>query len=426
MAGEESAASANIPAWKKLGLKLKYAKDPIEEEIEANKGKGKSSTKGAAAETENAGATNESALKEEGKKQRKSKKRRHEDDEEEDVKKNKADSSEKKKSKKKRVSFSADAKVHDGEESDHDQAASDADADDEDSSKTDGPGEKNGIEEGGKKKKKEKKKNKSKDGQSTTGDNGSPRIHETPILSYLGLYYKHRDAWKFQKNRETHLFKHILSLEHVPTQYNAALLAYLQGLKSEGAKQRLREIAEEVVKAEIEGASAEGNADSTEETQEKPEQDMANYNKAVDAFKAHLSEDKKDELDRVHSADELGGETLKKLEKRQRAELLLFAVNGALYSFQKPKPPPAQKGKGAKKATPAKKKKKNRTAFVEISSSSESDSSSDSDSDSDDDTAKKSKTKKPQPKKKSRKDSSDSSDSSSDSDSTSSGGSSSS
>ena len=64
MAGEDSAASANIPAWKKLGLKLKYAKDPIEEEIEANKGKGKgkdkSSSKDAAAEAENADPTDES------------------------------------------------------------------------------------------------------------------------------------------------------------------------------------------------------------------------------------------------------------------------------------------------------------------------------------------------------------------------------
>ncbi|KAE8366781.1 hypothetical protein BDV27DRAFT_124760 [Aspergillus caelatus] len=270
------------------------------------------------------------------------------------------------------------------------------------------------AEDGGKKQKKKKEKKKKKKDQSTAGDSASdasPKIHETPILSYLSLYYKYRSAWKFQKNRETHLFKHVLSLEQVPTQYNAALLVYLQGLKSEGAKQRLREIAEEAVKAEIEEGSSDDKEESTaDESAEHVPSEKENYDNALGAFRECLSQGKQDELNTTVSTEKLGGDALKKLEMRQRAELVLYAVNGTLFNFQKPKSP-AQKGKGAKNQNQAnkKKKKKNRTAIVEISSSSESESSSDSDGDSDDDAA--------TSKKENVKPRDSSSDSSSDSDS---------
>ncbi|GAB1203390.1 hypothetical protein APSETT445_002025 [Aspergillus pseudonomiae] len=392
MSGEESSQPSHVPAWKKLGLKLKYAKDSEEEEKE-NTDKGekkekkekkdkKEKKKDSKKKRSNAEAEAEAEPEPEDKKLRKNKKRRLDDDDDErDEKEQPAveekDDESRKKKKKKKVSFSTEVEEKEVPSRDaQSDVDMDADADAED---------------GGKKQKKKKEKKKKRD-QSAAGDSASDasaKIHETPILSYLSLYYKHRSAWKFQKNRETHLFKHVLSLEQVPTQYNAALLVYLQGLKSEGAKQRLREIAEEAVKAEIEEASSDDKDESAvDESGEHVPSEKENYNSAVGAFRECLSQGKQDELNTTGSTDKLEGDALKKLEMRQRAELVLYAVNGTLFIFEKPKPL-AQKGKGAKNQNQAnkKKKKKNRTAVVEISSSSESESSSDSDSDSDDDAA---------------------------------------
>ncbi|GKZ31611.1 hypothetical protein AbraIFM66950_000247 [Aspergillus brasiliensis] len=393
----------HIPAWKKMGLKLKNAKDTVEE-TGAKRG--------------------EVDKKQQDRK--KSKKRRLEDDDDEG-KEVKEDDAEKKKKKKKRVSFSADAKKLDGDaedqeeeqeqEQEQDQMKVDADAEG-DGDKADDEGE------GKKKKKEKKKKSKKQDGSNDASSTSTtPRIHETPILSYLSLYHKHRSAWKFQKNRETHLFKHVLSLEQVPTLYNAALLAYLQGLKSEGAKLRLRQIAEEVIKAEIDAEEDQPSAPAeTEESKEGEEAnegsaatDKASYDKAVGVFRTRLAAGQED-IDCQDVTGQLNAETLKKYENRARAELVLFAVNGTLFNYHKPKPV-GQKGKKAAQNQPGKKKKKNRTAIVEISSSSESESSSDSDSDSDSDDEKKTKAKPTTAKASSSKDSSDSDSSSSSSDS---------
>ncbi|PWY84546.1 N-terminal nucleophile aminohydrolase [Aspergillus sclerotioniger CBS 115572] len=351
-------SSQHIPAWKKMGPKLKNAKDTPVAFPEENK-------------------ENASVNKDQDKKQRKSKKRRLENDDDEGVKNDggKEDAEASKKKKKKRVSFSAGSKEYDGSDEELEQEKEQVkdDAKDEKIPEDDDIADDEGGKEKKKKEKKKKNKDKKKEG-STEDASATPKIHETPILSYLSLYHKHRSAWKFQKNRETHLFKHVLSQEQVPAQYNAALLAYLQGLKSEGAKLRLRQIAEEVIKAEAEAE----------------DQNAPSYDKAVAAFRIRLSAGQED-LDSQDIAGQFDADMLKKIENRRRAELVLFAVNGTLFNYQKPRPPP-QKGKKAQ-AQPGKKKKKNRTAFVEISSSSESESSSDSDSDSDSDDKKKTKAK---------------------------------
>ncbi|KAE8135795.1 nucleophile aminohydrolase [Aspergillus pseudotamarii] len=375
MSGEESSQPSHVPAWKKLGLKLKYAKDPLEEE-KKNTDKGEKREKKEKKKDSKKKKKSDAEPEPEDRKSRKNKKRRHDDDNDErDEKEHPAteeQEDESRRKKKKKVSFSTEVEEKEvpGRDAQSD-VDMDADADAED---------------GGRKQKKQKEKKKKKKDQSTAGDSASdasPKIHETPILSYLSLYYKYRSAWKFQKNRETHLFKHALSLEQVPTQYNAALLVYLQGLKSEGAKQRLREIAEEAVKAEIEEGSSDNKEESTaDESVEHVPSEKENYDSALGAFRECLSQGKQDELNTTGSTEKLDDDALKKLEMRQRAELVLYAVNGRLFNFQKPKSP-AQKGKGAKNQNQAnkKKKKKNRTAIVEISSSSESDSDSDSDDD---------------------------------------------
>ncbi|KAL5333865.1 nucleophile aminohydrolase [Aspergillus crustosus] len=204
-----------------------------------------------------------------------------------------------------------------------------------------------------------------------------PRNGEAAILSYLKLYHNDRAAWKFQKIREIQLFKHILSLEHVPPQYEAALLSYLEGLKGEAAKQRLREIAQAAVKADVEETKPEVNnlETSLDPSDEQAETPTTIYRKAVYAFRTKLTESGLTE-DLGEFFEQLNTEMLERFQKRRRAEVILFSLDGRVYTMSNLKAPP-QKGKIAAQTQPANKKKKNRTAFVEISSSSDSDSEDD-------------------------------------------------
>lgn len=365
--------SAQSPASKKLGSKLKNAKNSTDESItdarpegidtndEEIKSDKKDKKKRKKSSSEDAGPETDADLK-------KKKKRRHSEDD--DEKKDK--DSESKKSKKKRVSFGPGTKENDGDDDsdsddvDMDEAATTdgAEADTEDK-------ENDKALEDMKKRKREKKKQR-KTGTAPT----EAQVHETPILSYLSHYHKARATWKFQKNRETNLFKHLYSLEHVPSQYNTSLLAYMQGLRGDAAKQRLSDAARDVIKADMDLDKPKD--DESAENQE--ENTNTDYIEAINAFRDHLPE-ADEKLDSINIGEDLNAGSQKRLPKRQRAELVFFAVAGKLFSAEDAKP----KRKPRSTEPPANKKRKNRTVVVDISSSDESTSSSGSSSDSDSD-----------------------------------------
>jgi hypothetical protein len=203
-----------------------------------------------------------------------------------------------------------------------------------------------------KKRKREKKKSKK------TGTQAP--VHETPILSYLSHYHRARATWKFQKNRETNLFKHLYSLEHVPSQYNTSLLVYMQGLRGDAAKQRLSDAARDVIKADMDLDKPKD--DESAENQE--ENTNTDYIEAINAFRERLPE-ADEELDNINIGEDLNADAQKRLPKRQRAELVFFAVAGKLFSAEDAKP------KRKPKSTEPK-KRKNRTVVVDISSSDDS------------------------------------------------------
>ncbi|KAL8739541.1 MAG: hypothetical protein Q9190_007667 [Brigantiaea leucoxantha] len=105
------------------------------------------------------------------------------------------------------------------------------------------------------KKRKKKKKNKSKSTQisstSTSQDRSStarvevvdPNNTESathPALTYLETYHSSPSTWKFSKARQSYILKHLFSLSHIPPSYNASLRKYLSGLQSSSACERLR------------------------------------------------------------------------------------------------------------------------------------------------------------------------------------------
>lgn len=203
------------------------------------------------------------------------------------------------------------------------------------------------------------------------------------VLIYLDQYLNNRPAWKFNKSREIHVLNHILSIDHMPTSYNIHLLEYLRGLKGQGARSRLRKAAEDAIAADEEVAAEQGKGDASLQAQ---------YDESVEMFKWSLEYD--DPEQHVHK-ERHGNETRKRLEKRNRAELVLWAVNEAeaepsarsetlrRETSAEPSPSGGILTNGAVLMNRARvKKRKQRTNLINISESSSSSSSESSENES--------------------------------------------
>ncbi|KAL8775080.1 MAG: hypothetical protein Q9209_000559 [Squamulea sp. 1 TL-2023] len=120
-----------------------------------------------------------------------------------------------------------------------------------------------------KKKKKKKKRNKSKstslvDSKSTFSSTTKPNIRTTtktslfdqptthPALIYLTTHHTSPTHWKFSKSRSSYLLRHLFSLAHIPASYTPALESYLQGLRSQNALQSIRQRAQDIRKEDEE------------------------------------------------------------------------------------------------------------------------------------------------------------------------------
>lgn len=160
-----------------------------------------------------------------------------------------------------------------------------------------------------------------------------------PALAYLTTYHTSRDSWKFNKADQNYLIKHIFHHAQVPAQHDPALASYLKGLASENTKARIRREALDIraedekwlaIRDNIEQDSN-GNDDKDMGVErETPEQRLArrllDYNSAVDKVKAIL-EAKEDAREEAEWA--LGparSEWEQRLERRRRAEVVLWGV----------------------------------------------------------------------------------------------------
>ncbi len=200
------------PAWKRLGLKLKYANE-IPEKVHTN-GKTTTQTQGAQPE-ESRLSSAEPPLK-----KRKTDRRSKENllhtlsssNPPPGVTNN--DSG---KATKKQVSFSVDTKpatsVANGNATDDDLKAVIV------QTSTNG------------------KKNKKKSGKKSQ----QPHAQKSnAALDYLNNYRTARSTWKFNKNRETWILKHIFSESDISRDYDLALAEYIHGLQGPAARERLK------------------------------------------------------------------------------------------------------------------------------------------------------------------------------------------
>ncbi|EKG12337.1 hypothetical protein MPH_10454 [Macrophomina phaseolina MS6] len=210
--------------------------------------------------------------------------------------------------------------------------------------------------------------------QSTKEDKGLP-----PYVTYLDQYHSDRDGWKFNKKHQVDLLKNLFNLYRVPASYDPAVEAYIAGLKGANARYVLKERAQT--------ALAETAADMSMDS-------PANRKAAADAsLQKQINAAQK----RYRESDEYQQHE----HKRRRAELVLQALGhveepptaAANKKAAPQKQPEAQQFEDAgnkKRSRPRKSRTQDFSSSEEDSSSDESsvvsssseDPSSDSDSDS--------------------------------------------
>lgn len=232
-----------------------------------------------------------------------------------------------------------------------------------------------------------------------------PQPHDlTPSLEYLRTWHKARDAWKFNKNHQTLLLKYMYKAEALPAADVDAFYLYINDIKG-GSRTRLIEQAEEVRKKDME-AGPKGFPEATKGAEEKQgqyEEMLADLLKEKDeAEGASSTGAPKRSFDEVEfTLRTVDKDVQQRLVKRMRAETVIDVLkysggdddtaapsaSTTNATSSRVKVPVLNGGadakaigaEGTKQKT--KRRKKLRTADTD-SSSSESESSSDSDSDS--------------------------------------------
>lgn len=72
------------------------------------------------------------------------------------------------------------------------------------------------------------------------------RTH-TAYLEYLQQFHTDKAGWKFNKSKQNDVLKNILNTYRIPSNYNEALVAYIHGLQGQGARNRLRDQAQQLL-----------------------------------------------------------------------------------------------------------------------------------------------------------------------------------
>ena len=218
-------------------------------------------------------------------------------------------------------------------------------------------------------------------------------------VRYLEQYYNDKGNWKFNKAHQTALLKNLWNIYRIPPFLNDALVAYVSGLQGAAARQRLLEGADEHLKRVIEKTG--GLMSSVLSTRPAEERRVA-YDEALEQRLVELKAARADESDESQQKVE---DLRREVEQEKRAVMLLLGA--LMQDFTKapqraaPAAAPAvsvepkhmrfeeDAAAGVSAKVNAKPKaKRRRKARTDVSSSSESSSgssseSSDSDSDSD-------------------------------------------
>lgn len=92
----------------------------------------------------------------------------------------------------------------------------------------------------------------------------------TPVLEYLRAWNKTRDSWKFNKNHQTLMIKHLYNSDAIPSSDIDTFYLYIRDIQG-GSRKRLVEQAEEVRKKDMD-ADSKGFPEGTKAPEEKQKQ----------------------------------------------------------------------------------------------------------------------------------------------------------
>ncbi|KAI6885557.1 hypothetical protein KC363_g1929 [Hortaea werneckii] len=413
----------HVPAWKRLGLKLKYAKDDAEPSGPApaetrhsplgsnNKRQSTSHpdettskpSKKQKVSKENGQILSEANLEDDKSRSpsqpkvksasvdRKTTKGKHQtfDSEDEDPAEDDVRGRPMKASHRKSVTFTADTKAHDAE-SDSDGEAAEEEAQSSKTPQATAPEQPASPETKLSKKEKKRLKQQQKSSAASEGKNGDDRTthvkkpkHQgtAEYVEYILQFYNDKANWKFNKNKQTELLKHLFNPWRIPAQYDDALVAYIEGLQGARAQQRVIEDAEAVLKALLEKQESDVNVESMDSRTSR----KAAYEAAVKREIEKVKQVGRSEYDE-HQLLEMKRE----VEKAKRADAVLAALLSK--ELEQPATPPAPSAAPAaadsvndgndeeKKVSKPDQKRKKRKARTQVSTDESSSSSSDSSS----------------------------------------------
>ncbi|KAI5923079.1 hypothetical protein F4810DRAFT_710840 [Camillea tinctor] len=229
-------------------------------------------------------------------------------------------------------------------------------------------------------------------------------VNLEPALTYLRLWHTSRESWKFNKNHQTKLLEQVFADETtIPAADISVFYEYISGLKG-AVRTRLRELANGVRARDLE-QGADGFPGAKEGSKAMAEKKQAEYEAVVGGFlgKERTPEKRRfEEVEYVLRTADM--EMQRRVVKRMRAETVLDELASSEDAAAPEKGESSSKdaqsaanqaaaGEGPEgdkrlklndgSQQRVKRKRKLRTATVEDDTSSESDSDSDSESDSD-------------------------------------------
>lgn len=183
----------------------------------------------------------------------------------------------------------------------------------------------------------EKKANKNKKKKKTkkANDTPNPDFSLEPALEYIRQWHKARDSWKFNKNHQTLLIKYLFEGDKVPSADVPTLYLYLRDLKG-GVRTRLRETAAELKKKDMEAGAGAFPASLKAKARETKQKE---YEETISRFMQDLQQHQqppaqptnangKRPLDEVQYVLRIATPEVKsRLLKRIRAELVLAELS---------------------------------------------------------------------------------------------------
>lgn len=217
----------------------------------------------------------------------------------------------------------------------------------------------------------------------------------TPVVQYLRTWRNARDSWKFNKNHQTLLIKHLYKDNAIPASDIDSLYLYIRDIKG-ASRKRLVEEAEALKKKDME-AGSKGFPESTKAPEDKQKQYEELLAEML-AKNAAVRENGKRGYDEAEFVQrDVGSEIQKRLVKRMRAENIICELESSGSEEDTIMSAPATEGAAASSITvpkfvddkagakaPKQKTRRRKRRTDADSSSEESDSDSDSDSDSSD------------------------------------------